>query len=107
MFIGKITLDCVTETTIRFDGQFIRGSALSLSNFERCIPCSSGRLVTNQQIMIKTKTFHKHSKEELIQWLALNEDFSARNLTEWLEIQNTLFPWVLQRMLNGQEEEYY
>lgn len=84
----------LTKQPLGFDGQFIRGSALSLSNFEK-----DGYLAPLEELLHKStdndpsqRPSIKAFKEELIQWLALNEDFSARNLTEWLEIQNILFP---------------
>lgn len=84
----------LTKQTLGFDGQYIKGSILSLSNYEKDVylaPLDNllHRATDNDPAR---RPSIKVIKEELTNWLSLNEDFRSRNLTEWLEIQNLLFP---------------
>lgn len=84
----------LTKNYLGFDGQFIRGSTLSLSNFEKDVYLAPLENLLHKATDNdpKLRPSIKIFKEELMKWLALNEDFESRNLTEWLEVQNILFP---------------
>ncbi|MBX9279634.1 protein kinase [Klebsiella pneumoniae] len=84
----------LTKQILGFDGQYIKGSTLSLANYEKDVYLAPldellHRATDNDPAR---RPPIKVFKEELMKWLKLNEDFSSRNLTEWLEIQNLLFP---------------
>lgn len=84
----------LTKQTLGFDGQYIKGSILSLANYEKDVYLAPldellHRATDNEPAR---RPSIKVFKEELVNWLNLNADFSSRNLTEWLEIQNLLFP---------------
>jgi serine/threonine-protein kinase len=84
----------LTKQSLGFDGQFIRGSTLSLSNYEKDVYLSplEDLLHKSTDNDPNLRPSIKVFKDELIKWLELNANFGARNLTEWLEVQNILFP---------------
>lgn len=84
----------LTKQTLGFDGQYIKSSILSLANYENDVylaPLDNLLHRSTDNDPAKRPSM-KVFKEELTKWLSLNEDFRSRNLTEWLEIQNLLFP---------------
>ncbi|RAY33089.1 protein kinase, partial [Enterobacter kobei] len=76
----------LTKQSLGFDGQFIRGSTLSLSNYEKDVYLSplEDLLHKSTDNDPNLRPSIKVFKDELIKWLELNANFGARNLTEWL-----------------------
>ncbi|MDR8525101.1 protein kinase domain-containing protein [Shewanella fidelis] len=77
-----------------FDGQYITNSILGLKNYHSELYLTSlDQLLTeatdnNPEDRPSISTFIT----ELEKWIALNKDFEERNLKEWFELQEKLFP---------------
>lgn len=92
--IAKSLWIAITRQELGFDGQYIKGSSLSLTKTE------SNLYFTPLEDLLEQSTDNtpenrptaQEFKSQLEHWLEINEDFDRRNLTEWLEIQNILFP---------------
>lgn len=77
-----------------FDGQYIANSVLGLKNYHKNL------YLTKFDELLSKATDNDASARptigdfiiQLDEWLLLNEDFQKRNVTEWFEIQQILFP---------------
>lgn len=77
-----------------FDGQYIASGILGLKNYH-----SELYLTSLDQLLMKSTDNDPKERPvilsftlELDKWVALNKDFEDRNLTEWFELQEKLFP---------------
>ncbi|MFB1067983.1 serine/threonine protein kinase [Vibrio diabolicus] len=77
-----------------FDGQYVSNSILGLRNYH------SELYLTSLDLLLSKATDNNPEARpsisgfiiELEKWITLNEDFEERNLTEWFELQEKLFP---------------
>lgn len=77
-----------------FDGQYMPSSVLGLKNYQKDI-----YLTSLDDLLVKSTDNDPNERptieefyNDLTSWLELNRDFQKRNLTEWFELQNKLFP---------------
>lgn len=92
--LAKSLWIALTKTPLGFDGQYVKGSVISLSNYE------NNSYLTPLEDLLQSATDNlpskrpsiKEFKQKIQEWIELNRDFKKRNLTEWLEVQNILFP---------------
>lgn len=87
----------LTNDYLGFDGQYTTGSNIGLSNYLKdfYLPPLDKLLVQatdNDPLQRPTASEFKAGLEE---WININNDFIQRNLTEWLEVQNLLFPYSI------------
>ncbi|MDN3403436.1 protein kinase [Pseudoalteromonas sp. APC 3213] len=78
-----------------FDGQYVAHSSLGLNNYHPELYLTSlDDLLTKATDNNPTIRPNVSSLiEEMEKWVALNRDFEERNLTEWFELQEKLFPF--------------
>lgn len=85
----------LTKDYLGFDGQYIPRSNVGLFNFinDLYLPPLDDLLerATNNDPNLRPSA--GEFKLMLENWIRINEDFIQRNLTEWFEIQNILFPF--------------
>ncbi len=78
-----------------FDGQYIANGILGLKNFHKELYLTSlDELInaaTDNDPVVRPSI--GEFADGLEKWLQLNNDFQERNLTEWFELQNALFPF--------------
>ena len=84
----------LTGQATGFDGQYKPNSILGLKSYLPDIYTGSldSLLVEATDNDPKQRPNIKQFYERLSKWIELNNDFQNRNLTEWFEIQNILFP---------------
>ncbi|AIW16271.1 protein kinase domain-containing protein [Vibrio tubiashii] len=77
-----------------FDGQYIANSVLGLKNYHKSL-----YLTKLDQLLAEATDNDENVRptitefiSRLDEWLKLNKDFKKRNVTEWFEIQQILFP---------------
>ena len=77
-----------------FDGQYMPSSVLGLKNYQTDIYLTSldDLLVRATDNDPNERPTIKEFYNDLSSWLELNRNFQKRNLTEWFELQNKLFP---------------
>ena len=84
----------LTGQQLGFDGQYVSAGNLALSNYMADVFTTplDGLLgeCTDNDPMARPTMDAVH--ERLADWLATMEDFDERNLGEWTEVQNRLFP---------------
>jgi len=84
----------LTRKDLGFDGQYTAASNLGLKNFLK------GIYTTTLDELLTECTDNDPNRrpiidrvaERLTEWLRLNDDFHRRNLTEWTELMQLLFP---------------
>lgn len=84
----------LTGRQLGFDGQYVSAGNLALSNhmadvFTTPLDELLGECTDNDPL---TRPTMHAVHERLADWLAMMEDFDERNLGEWTEVQNRLFP---------------
>ena len=84
----------LTRNHLGFDGQYIATSDLGIKNFLRdTYTTILDRLLTECTDNEPTRRPSIHAvSQRLDEWLVLNDDFHRRNLTEWKELMQRLFP---------------
>jgi serine/threonine-protein kinase len=97
--IAKTLWILLTKEKKGFEGQYTVGSSIEIKKFVPsiyCIPLNN---------LIHRSTDHDPKKrpsikqfaDELSEWKELNKDFEKRSKSEWLDIQNSLFPSAMPR----------
>lgn len=84
----------LTKQEKGFDGQYNPSSILSIKNY-----CQGLYTTPLDNLLIEstdTDAFKRPNAKQftsrLVEWIDLNKDFHRRNLSEWLEVQQTIFP---------------
>lgn len=79
-----------------FDGQYIANSVLGLKNYHTNLYLTKLDLLLSQATDNDSEARPTISQFiiQLKEWFELNKDFQKRNVTEWFEIQQILFPFT-------------
>ncbi|EFI5781548.1 protein kinase [Escherichia coli] len=93
--LAKSVWMSLTKDYLGFDGQYSTKSNIGLSNYikELYLPPLDDLLVRATDNDPYQRPTAAEFKTELENWIKINNDFIQRNLTEWFEIQNLLFPY--------------
>lgn len=93
--LAKSVWMSLTKDYLGFDGQYSAKSNIGLSNYikELYLPPLDDLLVRATDNDPHQRPTASEFKAGLEYWIEINNDFIQRNLTEWFEIQNLLFPY--------------
>lgn len=92
--LAKTLWIALTKQTKGFDGQYNPFSILSIQSYcdELYTTALDNLLVeSTDNNAVNRPTAHSFTKR-LSEWIALNENFHERNMLEWLEVQQVIFP---------------
>lgn len=92
--LAKSLWIALTQQEKGFDGQYNPSSILSIRNY-----CNNLYTTPLDNLLVEStdndsckRPSAKMFTHRLVEWIELNEDFHRRNLLEWLEVQQVLFP---------------
>ncbi|MGP2833094.1 protein kinase domain-containing protein [Serratia nevei] len=93
--LAKSVWMSLTKNHLGFDGQYSTKSNIGLSNYikDLYLPPLDDLLVRSTDNDPHQRPTAREFKMGLEEWININNNFIQRNLTEWFEIQNLLFPY--------------